>query len=271
MKQLSSLGPDGQVRHAIVTEYKPRRLDAVRDGLEVRNLAFPECTQLILESTSEAPATIMIDGVDEIGNSSQDLLDALWYLVEYSSSVLKKIVSSREEAANARSLCGARSIHIKSADNSNDLTVFVNHYVSKAIEQKRCLGGHGVSRVMQEDITTRIIDGAREMVLWASMELQHLCSGRDLKLEEDVMAALGKLPSTLGQTFDRVYESVNESEEDAKSIAKQVFAFLLLAQAPVSASDMMASLTRRNSSIRDDAKVPRQILPLWRQTQTTYA
>ena len=73
MKQLSSLGPDGQVRHVIAAEYKQSRLDAERDGLEIKNLAFPECTQLILEMTSEAPATIVIDGIDELGNSSQDL------------------------------------------------------------------------------------------------------------------------------------------------------------------------------------------------------
>ena len=267
LKQLSSLGPDGQVRHAIATEYKQRRLDAEQDGLEVRNLAFPECTQLILELTSEAPATIVIDGVDELGYSSQDLLNALRYLVENSSSVLKVFVSSREEAAIARSLYYASSIRVTSADNSKDVTVFVNHYISKAVEQKRLLGGR-VSSSLQEDIRTNIIDGAGEMFLWASMQLQHLCSGRVFKLEEDIMAALRKLPPTLEQILDRVYEGVEESEEEAKSIAMQVFAFLLVAQAPVSASDMMASLIRRNSSVRDNAEVPQQIVPLWRQTQT---
>ena len=265
LKQLSSLGPDGQVRHAIATEYKQRRLDAEREGLEIRNLAFPECTRLLLELTSEAPATIVIDGVDELGNSSLDLLDALRYLIENSSSVLKIFVSSREEAAIARRLYYARSIRVTSADNSKDVTVFVNHSVSKAVEQKRLLGGR-VSSSSQKEITTKIIDGAGEMFLWASMQLQHLCNGREFKLEEDVMAALRKLPPTLEQILDRVYESVNESEEEAKSIAKQVFAFLLVAQAPISASDMMASFIKRNSSVRDDAKVPQQILPWWRQT-----
>ena len=255
LKQLSGLGPDGQVRHVIAAEYKQRRLDAERDGLEIRNLAFPECTQLILELTSEAPATIVIDGVDELGNSSQDLLDALRYLVEKSSSVLKVFVSSREEAAITRSLHHARSIRVTSADNSKDVTAFVNHHVSKAVEQKRLLGGR-VSNSLQEDITAKIIDGAGEMFLWASLQLKHLCSGRVFKLEEDVVAALRKLPPTLEQILDSVYQSVNESEEEAKSIAKQVFAFLLVAQAPIFASDMMASLIRRNSAVRKDAKVP---------------
>ena len=229
--------------------------------MEIRNLAFSEYTQLILELTSEAPATIVIDGVDELGNFSQDLLDALRYLIKNSSSVLKIFVSSREEAAIARSLHGTKSIRVTSADNSKDVTVFVNHYLSKAVEQKRLLGGR-VSSSLQEDITTKIIDGAGEMFLWASLQLQHLCSGRVFKLEEDVIGALRKLPPTLEQILDRVYESVNELEEEAKSITKQVFAFLLVAQAPISASDMMASLIRRDSSVRNDAKVPGQIPPL---------
>ena len=269
LKQLSSLGPDGQVRHAIATEYNQRHLVAERDGLEVRNLAFAECTQLILELTSEAPTTIVIGGVDELGNSSQDLLDALQYLVEESSSLLKVFVSSREDAVIARSLHHARSIRVTSADNSKDVTAFVNHHVSKAIEKKRLLGGR-VSSSLQEDIITKIIDGAGEMFLWASLQLQHLCSSRVFKLEEDVVAALRKLPPTLEQILDSVYNSVHESEEEAKSIAKQVFEFLLVAQAPIFASDIMASLIRHNSSDRNDAKVLGQIPTLWGKTQTAY-
>ena len=70
---------------------------------EVSIPTLPTCTQLILEMTSEAPATIVIDSVDALGNSSQDLLDALQYLVEDSSSVLKVVVSSREDAVIAKS------------------------------------------------------------------------------------------------------------------------------------------------------------------------
>ena len=269
LKQLSSLGPDGQIRHVIATEYKQRRLDAERNGLEVRNLAFPECTQLILELTSDAPTTIVIDGVDALGNSSQDLLDTLRYLVENSPSVLKVFVSSRDEAAIARSFHQPRSIRVTSADNSKDVTLFVKHHVSKAVAQKRLLGGR-VSKSLQDNITTKIIDGAGEMFLWASLQLQHLCNGRAFKLEEDVVTALEKLPPTLEQILDSVYKSVNELEEEAKSIAKQVFAFLLVAQAPIFASDMMASMIRRDSSVRNDAKVFGQIPPLWGQPHTAY-
>ena len=261
LKQLSSLGPDGRVRHAIATEYKQRRHDAERDGLDVRDLSFSECTQLILELTSEAPATVAIDGIDELGDSSLDLLDALRYLVENSLNVLKVFVSSRDDAAIARSLRHANSIRVTSADNAKDIAVFVRHHVSKAVEQKRLLGGR-VSASLQEDIATKIIDGAGEMFLWASLQLQHLCSGRVFKLEEDVVAALKKPPPTLEQILDSVYKSVDESGDEAKSIAKQVFAFLLVARAPIFASDMMASLTKRNSSVRNDAKVLGQIPPL---------
>ena len=76
------------------------------------------------------------------------------------------------------------------------------------------------------------------------------------------MAASRKLPPTLKQILDRIYESDNKLEEEARSIAKQIFAFPFVAQAPITVSDMMASLIRRNSSIRNGMKVPRQILPL---------
>lgn len=266
LKQLSCSSPDGQVRHTIAAEYKQRLLDAERDGLDVRSLAPSECTHLILELTSEAPATIVIDGVDELSNTSQDLLSALQHLVDKSSSVLKVFVSSREEAAIARSLHHASSIRVTSADNSKDVTAFVNHHVSNAIEQKRLLGGL-VSNSLREDIISEIIDGTGEMFLWASLQLQHLCNGRIFKLEEDVVAALRRLPPTLEEILDSIYRSVNESEEEAKRIAKQVFAWLLAAQAPILASDMMASLIRRNGLVRKDSKVPRQSISLREQSR----
>ena len=43
----------------------------------------------------------MIDRVNKLGNSSQDLLDALRYLVKNSSSVIERFVSIIEEAAIA--------------------------------------------------------------------------------------------------------------------------------------------------------------------------
>ena len=180
LKQLSCSSPDGQVRHTIAAEYKQRLLDAERGGLDVRSLAPSECTHLILELTSEAPATIVIDGVDELSSTSQDLLSALQRLVDKSSSVLKVFVSSREEAAIARSLHHASSIRVTSADNSKDVTAFVNHHVSNAIEQKRLLGGL-VSNSLREDIISETIDGTGEMFLWASLQLQHLCTGRIFK------------------------------------------------------------------------------------------
>ena len=269
LKQLSCHGPDGQIRQVIAEEYKQRRLDAERDGLDVRALNFSECTQLMLELTSEAPATIVIDGVDQLRSASQDLLSVLQDLVDKSSSVLKVFVSSRKDAAIARSLHYASSIRVTSADNSRDVTEFVHHNVSNVIEQKRLLGGR-VSNKLREDIISEIIDGAGEMFLWASLQLQHLCNSRIFKLEEDVVAALRRLPPTLKEILDSVYRSVNESADEAQSIAKQVFAWLLAAPVPILASDMMASLTRRSSFVRNDSRVPRQSKSFSEQEQTTH-
>ena len=155
---------------------------------EVSIPTLPTCTQLILEMTSEATATIVIDGVDALGNSSQDLLDALQYLVEDSLSVLIVFVSSREYAIMARSLHLTRCIRVISADHSKDVAVFMNHRVSKPVEQKRLLGGR-VSDGLQEDITAKIINSAGEIFLWASLQLQHLCNGRVFKLREDVVSS----------------------------------------------------------------------------------
>ena len=196
----------------------------------------------------------MIDGIDEVNQGRHDLLDAIHHVFESSSSVLKVFISSREDASIARSLDDAISVHVSSADNSSDVAVLVNRKVVSAIEKKRLLGGQ-VSQSLRHNIISSLLDGAGEMFLWASLQLQHLCDDRAFKTEADLVTALGELPPTLEITFDNIYQGLAELKGQAKNIARQVISYSLAARRPVYAHHLVTLMTRRSNCVDGNREV----------------
>ena len=150
------------MRQAVITEYKRKKLDADQDGLDIDNLSFQECSQLILSLTADSSATIMIDGLDQLVKGGQELLDTLHYIVESSSNVVKVFVSSREDTDVMTSLQGAICIRAEATQNFNDISAVVNDKVSKAIGDKKLLRGQ-VSQHLRQHLISVLTDGADRM------------------------------------------------------------------------------------------------------------
>lgn len=251
LKQLSYLESNKQIRPTVSLEFIRRQLNTERDGLDVTPLSLEECTQLLVSVTSDCPATIVIDGLDEADENRCDLLDSLRTIVENSSSVVKVFVSSRDDAGIALHLQDASSIYVTAADNSVDISAFVNHAVASAITKKRLLGGK-ISSQLNGYLISALKEGAGGMFLWPSLHLEQLCNQQRFKLEADIVAALKAPPSTLTSTFDQIYGRINDYGDRAKEITKQVFSWLLASERPLSAAEVVAVVARYNS-VSDDA------------------
>ncbi|KAL1969905.1 hypothetical protein VTN77DRAFT_7414 [Rasamsonia byssochlamydoides] len=133
LKQLSVSKSEQKVRQPLWEEYNRRQEAAKLDGLDPTPLTIEECTQLLLTLTLDCPATIIIDGLDEVDGNRLDLLAALHTVVEESSSIVKVLISSRDDADIAETLQDAMSISISAAENSADIEKFVRHKVTSAI------------------------------------------------------------------------------------------------------------------------------------------
>lgn len=74
VKQLAVCQSGQKVRQPLWEEYNRRQETANIDGLDPSRLTMEECTQMLLSMTLDCPATIVIDGLDELDGQRLDLL-----------------------------------------------------------------------------------------------------------------------------------------------------------------------------------------------------
>src|SRR5277367_300785 len=56
-----------------------------------------------------------------------------------------------------------------------------------------------------------------------NIQVQNLCNPRSIKYEQDVIAELGRLPGTLKEAFDIIYQIISELGPTSRIAAEKVF------------------------------------------------
>lgn len=163
MKQLSSQDSTQPIKECVIQEFQKRKLDAEEDGSEPSKLSAKFSTDLILALTDQNPATLIIDALDECEPIRRyELLNALHLIVEESSSVIKILVSSRDDADILSRLIHSSNIPITVSNNGDDIRRFINHELEQVVRDRRLLSGN-VSLALQDRLSNKLVDGARGM------------------------------------------------------------------------------------------------------------
>lgn len=135
----------------------------VKDSPQPMKLSIDDAIEMILAVLDEAPATIIIDAIDEADATRRhELLDGLETIIQQSSNVVKIFVSSRDEIDIVWRLEHSPNLYVHAADNSDDIERFVITEVDAAIRSRRLLGGV-VSDLLQELIINRLTCEAHGM------------------------------------------------------------------------------------------------------------
>lgn len=252
VKQLAVTQQGQKVRQEIWDEFKKRQKAADMDGLDPLPLTVDECIQMLLSLTLDCPATIIIDGLDELVGNQLDILTSLRTLASESSSLIKIMISSREDTHIAQELHDAISLPVTVCENSEDIKIFVQHSVSSAITNRKLLGG-SVSKALSDHLVESLYQGARGMFLWPAMQLEYLCDRRKFKLEEDIIVALKSLPPSPISTFDNLYARINLFEHHAKTVVMRIFAWLIAKERDLSASELLTAISSNKEA--DDSGI----------------
>lgn len=164
VRQLSSSGnAHRQVHDLLLTEYERREAESKVDGFDVPRMRISECTKFILDITRSNPAIIIVDAVDELQETRQyELLDALKQIAKESASVVKVLITSRDNNNVLAQLSAVQKIRIDSDETHGDMELFVRHHVTLATQTKRLLKGN-VSEELKEDLVEALRNGAQEM------------------------------------------------------------------------------------------------------------
>jgi hypothetical protein len=132
-------------------------------GEEPRALSLEECVDLILKITSEYPATIIIDALDECRRDRRhELLKALERILQRIDNPTRIFVSSRDDEDIVLRLENNRNIFIEANKNTSDIRRFVHEQIEEVIRDKKLLHGR-VESALKSRITTELEKGARGM------------------------------------------------------------------------------------------------------------
>ncbi|KAF2826303.1 hypothetical protein CC86DRAFT_467052 [Ophiobolus disseminans] len=240
LKQLACSHEDGQIHPAIREEFEKRKLAATKASMELLSPSVNDCTSMLHSILDHRPATILIDGLDELDCDAISVILPLKGLIENSSNLLKILIASRADTTISAHLHGIPNIVISATDNSTDISLFVDTSLDVAIRERRLLKGK-VSTDLRELIKSTLVQGASAMFLWASLHIQQLCDGHKYELESDVINALASLPTTLRSVIHQMYNRIEQYPTTAKEVAQRTISWLLVAERPLTVSELFTA------------------------------
>jgi hypothetical protein len=163
LKQLCSSKSEQPIREPVVKEFKMRKEEAEDDGCEPTRLMLRETLGLILALLDSNPATVIIDALDECDpHRRYELLTAFDRIIQESASLVKVLVSSRDDDDILCRLENSPNVYINASDNAKDIERFVHSEVEQCIKDRRLLGGN-VSQDLKNQMLTALTSGAHGM------------------------------------------------------------------------------------------------------------
>ncbi|KAL9607381.1 MAG: hypothetical protein Q9167_007699, partial [Letrouitia subvulpina] len=163
LKQISCFDANHPIQKPILREYRKRERDAEEDGLEPSKLTLEETKNMILELTELNLVVIVIDALDECDAERRyELIDSLEDIVEASDSLVKILVSSRDDIDVVSRLDQCPNIYVGPNQNSKDINRFIGLEVNKVIQRRRLLNGK-VTEQLKDSIIQRITSDANGM------------------------------------------------------------------------------------------------------------
>ncbi|KAI6081499.1 hypothetical protein F4821DRAFT_26052 [Hypoxylon rubiginosum] len=247
VRQLSVDLNDGTIDQHVLSAYDARTKDARKNEIGLAKLEVSECVSLLQNLTTNNPAYIAIDNIDELYEEDRaKLLEALEQVAAGSTSVIKVLLTSRDNTHIEALLESATKIRISPDGNNRIVKIFVQKQLDTAIRRRRILNGK-VSSSLRQRLSDALILGAGEMFLWVKLQLDFLCRK---KAKHDIITAIEQglssdLDALYGQAFDQIFSPDNNAEKKdvAKLVAQQLFSWLLFSRRPMTIEATRAALS----------------------------
>ncbi|RSL66088.1 hypothetical protein CEP54_003914 [Fusarium duplospermum] len=192
---------------------------------------------------------IVIDGLDECGDETEDAVDMLREMAEYSERVSMALFS--RDHFNIRIRLDQDYEIIPISAKTEDVRLFVNAELEKRIKNRR-LQLNDLS--MKSEITEILVNRAEGMFRWVVCQLDYLC---DCAHDGERREALEKLPPDLPESYRRLLERVSRASTTVQSMVHMCLSFIAFAkpklnilqlrQAVSTPSTPGATLTERNT------------------------
>ncbi|KAL8731892.1 MAG: hypothetical protein Q9181_004153 [Wetmoreana brouardii] len=174
------------------------------------------------------------------------LLDNLSNLTYNPKSIVKTLISSRNDPDFANHFLKTRNLSIAAADNADD----VMRFVSSQLDQ-RLLHGRA-SKQLKERVRNDLNQKANGVFRWVALQVDALCNPESVYSEEDVDYLLPKLPATLEDTYSWIVKDFDNFAPPSQQAIMNTIKLLICAEFPLSASDVLVALRILSGSAKVD-------------------
>ena len=211
-----------------------------------RTLNCADCIEIVVALAREMPVTIIIDAFDELNQGrSPVLLQHLKSIIDRCPERVKVFISTRSFPAIENELNPDEAIEVTTENNGKDVRTFIQKTLQDRIDDGSLLDGK-VPKQLQIDIENTLATRARNMFLYASLQLSQICDRNSNHDEHSVRKKLNNLPNNLTAVYDGIMEQIhdvkNNSERSCR-LAQETFKWLLRTQTMLLCDFLLRAIT----------------------------
>ncbi|TVY37053.1 Serine/threonine-protein phosphatase 6 regulatory ankyrin repeat subunit B [Lachnellula subtilissima] len=195
------------------------------------------------QSSCFEDVSVVVDGLDECGNDTADIVQSLASLATNSSSNIRALFLSRDEY-EIRELLQQQFSVVSIAAHKEDLELYV---AAEIASRQRKLGREQLrirSPELRDHIIQTLVNGADGMFRWAACQLDLLAG---LPTDAAKRQALTSLPPTLFKTYERILERISESHFNVQEMVQNTLKWILHSHDIVSAAQICEAVSIKES------------------------
>lgn len=195
--------------------YPPKGLPKTADADELRAQISKMC-----ETFDQT--IIVVDGIDECDDLTDEVVDNLIQLADYSERLSMALLS--RDHYNIRVRVEEEFEPIQIAAHTEDVELYVNAEIDKRIRTRQLQLS---SADMKEEIRGALVGKADGMFRWVVCQLDYLCNCAH---DQERREALSKLPPDLPKSYRRLLERVNNCSVGVQNMVQMCLHFMAVAE-----------------------------------------
>ncbi|OTA82273.1 hypothetical protein M434DRAFT_37202 [Hypoxylon sp. CO27-5] len=184
--------------------------------------------------------TIMIvDGLDECGDTTDNVVKILMELADYSAGISMALFSRNHD--DIRFYLQADFEHISIAAHEGDVRLYVGAELDKRLQLRQLRLG---DMNMKDEIMSVLVKKSGGMFRWVACQLDYLC---DCAHDEERREALTKLPPNLADSYRRLLERVNRLSPKVQNMVQLCLHSIAYAEPKLSIIELQQAVSTPES------------------------
>ncbi len=237
IRQLAAPFPGLPIQPPVISLYNKEK---ARGSETKAQLSDDEIQGLLTELIQHRyrKVTLIVDALDECDVKARALLlDVLSKLTYNPESVVKTLVSSRDDPDIADHFLKTPNLSITATENADDIMKFV----SEKINQDLLSGTASVQ--LKERVAKDLKQKANGVFRWVALQVDALCDPYRVFSPKDVEYLLSRLPETLEDTYSAIVRDLDQFAPPSCQAIKTTIKLMICVEYPIDIGQMLVALS----------------------------